>query len=204
MRILIFGDSITWGADDQETGGWIVKLKVDFKREGKFYEVFNLADPGKATDKLLLHFESDCKFRIKSAHKARDMIILQAGLNDSQTDDKGVHRIEIEQFRKNIKNLIEKARQLVDNVVVIGPTPVDDAKSQPLQWNDKKNYSNDDIKRYNEAMSEVCEVPFIDVFGIGQEYIDCLDDGVHPNAKGHVILYDFIKQKIWPLILPER
>ena len=65
-KILIFGDSIIWGAFDTE-GGWATRLKKYFdenRKEDFNYQVYNLGVSGDTTEDLLDRFEFETKQRI--------------------------------------------------------------------------------------------------------------------------------------------
>jgi lysophospholipase L1-like esterase len=195
--ICIFGDSTAWGAWDMEKGGWVNRLwlYVGEKTDGET-EIYNLSISGGTTQTILDRFESEAKIR------EADAIIFQSGGNDSGLKEKnGSNQISIEQFRQNILEIISKAKKITPNLIFIGFKNVDKSKTTPVSWKDIY-YVNSEIKRYNEIMRTVCqenEILFFDLFGI-LENID-LEDGLHPNAKGHEKIFvqvrDFLERQKW-------
>ena len=86
-QILIFGNSIIYGAWDKE-GGWVSRLRkfLDEKNLSSgpnFYcLVYNLGISGNTTDDLLERFEFEIKQRLKEDEET--IILFAIGINDSQ------------------------------------------------------------------------------------------------------------------------
>ncbi len=198
-RILIFGNSIPWGSDDLERGGWVDRFKTDFKKTGKFNEVFNLGNPGENSTRLLKRLENECMSRLKDESKEGNAIIIQTGMNDSQyLSDKDSFKTSSEEFKKNIQELIKISKKFNPNIVFVGNSPVDELKVNPIPWNKNEFCKNDNIKRYNQIIKSVCEknnVYFIEIFEKLEKanYQKLLGDGLHPNSKGHEMIYEIVR-----------
>ncbi|MCX6743407.1 MAG: GDSL-type esterase/lipase family protein, partial [Candidatus Parcubacteria bacterium] len=85
-RILIFGDSITYGAWDKE-GGWVARLRkfVDEKifADPNYYNIIlNLGISGNNSTDILRRFEFELQQRIKE--EGEIVIIFAFGTNDAQ------------------------------------------------------------------------------------------------------------------------
>ena len=86
MNLLIFGDSITWGAWDEE-GGWAQRIKsfADKKAATLNYDnytsVYCLGVSGDNTFDLLKRFETEVRARIDEEEKT--LILIEIGINDS-------------------------------------------------------------------------------------------------------------------------
>src|SRR5271157_5203514 len=85
MQILVFGDSITYGACDSE-GGWVQRLRKFL--DGKnlintevYYSVYNLGVWGNAIEDLLKRLEFETKQRIEENEEV--MFVFAIGVNDS-------------------------------------------------------------------------------------------------------------------------
>lgn len=188
-NICIFGDSTAWGAWDMEKGGWVNRLWLyaGEKTEGDC-QIYNLSISGGTTGTILERFESEAKVR------EADSLIFQAGGNDSCLEGKnGPNRIPLDQFKKNLEEIIKRAKNITPNMIFIGFKNVDETKTMPVPWRDIY-YVNAEIKKYDEAMRNVCRensVPFLDIFGLLDN--DNLEDGVHPNAKGHEKIFGKVK-----------
>jgi len=63
MNILIFGDSITWGAYDPEQGGWATRLRNYFEAKNHDVDVYNLGISDDITSGLLNRVEAEVKSR---------------------------------------------------------------------------------------------------------------------------------------------
>lgn len=208
MRICVFGDSIAWGADDLEKGGWVDRFKVYFKNTGKFNEVFNLGNPGRETTRLLNYIENECEARLGLQYKKDNVVMIQIGINDACLIKNKKPFTSPTQFRKNIQKLIDIAMKFVDRVVFVGLIPIDESKTNPVSYNTDAYYKNKEIEKYNQIIKSVCnenETYFIEIFEklIKTDYKKLLEDGVHPNSEGHQkifeIVRDFlIKNKIIP------
>jgi lysophospholipase L1-like esterase len=198
-RILIFGDSIVWGADDLEAGGWVERFKIHFKKTEKFNEVFNLGNPGEDTDQLLARIGNECSVRIKPENRPRDLVIIQTGLNDSQYIlSKNDFRVHPNKFKQNIRELIKISEKFVSRIVFIGLTPVDESKVNPLPWNKDRCYKNENIKKYNEIIKSFHsenKVYFIEILEkfINFKYKPLLNDGVHLKPGGHQKIFEIVK-----------
>lgn len=131
-RIVIFGDSITWGANDYEKGGWVSRLRVDLenqKNSDTYYSIYNQGISGDNTEDLLFRFELESKARHRE--KADENIVIFAiGINDSQNiNKKGNFAIKPKQFENNLKKLIELSKPYYDKIIFIGLTNVDGKKN---------------------------------------------------------------------------
>lgn len=202
MRILIFGDSITYGSWDIE-GGWVQRLRkfLDEKilTELNFYcLVYNLGISGDTTDDLLERFEFETKKRIKE--KEDTIIIFSIGGNDATfIDDKKQCQILKENFRENIKKLIKLADKYASKIIFTGLLPTDELKTIPIPWALDKSYKNEHIIQYNEIIKSFCEenkILFIDFFEKFKkfDYKNLLEDRQHPNFEGHQKIFEIVKK----------
>jgi lysophospholipase L1-like esterase len=198
-RILIFGDSITYGAWDKE-GGWAQRLRkyIDEKiaiDPNYYHLVYNLGISGNTSEDLLKRFELECNARQKEEGDV--VIIIAIGENDSQIKN-GKAKVEMKQFEKNLESLLKLSKKFTDKVFFVGLCPADESKSDPIPWDTSKSYKNDSIEKYNAAVRKFCEknnLEFIDVFSnlIKMNYKELLDDGIHPNTEGHQQIFEIIK-----------
>lgn len=195
--ICIFGDSTAWGAWDLEKGGWVNRLWLNVgHRQDEYVEICNLSISGGTSDTILQRFESEAKIR-----KA-DALIFQTGGNDaSYTKSPGENLVALKDFESNIQEVITRAKKITTNIIFIGFKNCDETKTIPVSWCDYC-YSNENIRKYNSKMEEVCKennVLYLDVFGILNQ--NDFYDGLHPNESGHLKLYevvkDFLTKKSW-------
>ena len=200
-QILIFGDSITYGAWDKE-GGWVQRLRrfLDEKNLTSpdfYFVVYNLGISGDTSEDLLERFEFETKQRLKE-HK-ETIVAFAIGINDSQfVHSEGDHRVPIEKFKNNLQELIKLAQKFSLKIIFVGLTPVDEKKTTPIPWDSDKFYKNEYIEKYNQVIKKVCEenkIYFIEIFEKFKAtgYQELLEDGLHPNSKGHKRIFEIVK-----------
>jgi|SRR3989344_76028 len=195
-RILIFGDSITWGAVDSENMGWgnLLQRYLYSSSEGDI-SVYNLGISGDTTDDLLKRFRAECEAR-KTDEGLR--IIFAIGTNDSRyINTKDNPEVAEEKFVKNLEYLIRSAREFTDEIVFIGLTDVDESKTIPIPWSPTKNYTSENIRKYSSVIKSTCErqrIPFIDMSGVVSR--EEMPDGLHPNTEGHKKIFEKVKAEL--------
>ncbi len=188
-RICVFGASITWGAFDNEKGGWVNRLKLINFIQGNYIEIYNLGISGNTTDDLLIRIDFEL-MAIKP-----NVIIFGIGNNDSlYLKSKDSNNVDLKKFKENFNELYKKSKKFTKEVIFVGLTKVDEKKTDPIPWNIDKCYINEYIKKYNNAIKEICKennLPFIEMFGLLND--EDLEDGLHPNAQGHEKMFHRVK-----------
>jgi lysophospholipase L1-like esterase len=194
VHICVFGASITWGAYDAEKGGWAERLKIYFfsQENNKYAEIYNLGVSDATTDDLLKRFDIECEAR------RMNVAIFSIGNNDSQcVKSLNSNRTSIDEFRKNLEKLCEKALKFTDKIIFAGLTGVDETKTQPIYWNTDISYSNENIGKYDMEIEKFCQekkLKYINLKGILED--GDWEDGLHPNAKGHEKIFEKIKPEV--------
>ncbi len=190
MKICIFGDSITWGACDNEKGGWADQLKRFFME--KDIGVYNLGISGKKTEDFIPIIKEEAKVR------EAEMIIFAIGINDAQfIHSKNDYYLSKSEFEENIKKLYEVAKEITENIIFLGITSVDESKTCPIPWGPDKSYKNERIKEFNGIIESFCKqknVKFIPLNDILSK--DELYDGIHPGVKGHAKIYERVREEL--------
>jgi lysophospholipase L1-like esterase len=195
-QILVFGDSITYGARDK-AGGWVQRLRTFI--EEKYPEehlIYNLGVSADTSDSLIERLEDETKRREGS----EIIFIFQIGANDSAfLSTKKDFWASKEKFRNNIKDIIKKSKKISQKIFFVENIPVDENKTHPVPWDKRVTYKNENIKKYNEIIKEVCNkevVSFIGVFDkfFKSDYKKLLQDGVHPNSEGHEKIFEIVKE----------
>jgi len=186
MNICVFGASITYGYYDLEMGGYVNRIRYYLENEKNFDDqIFNLGVSGATTEDLLERFDAEAKAR------RPEKIIISVSTNDTQfLIQENKQRIILEECQKNVTELINKARNYTSDIAIIGITPVDDEKTNPLPWATDKIVQNKNIELYNDKVKQVCEkekIKFIDLYSemVKIDYKKLLFDGLHPNSEGH-------------------
>lgn len=193
MNILIFGDSIAWGASDLEAGGWAERLKLSCLRGEVDINVYNLGISGENTNDLLKRFESEAMIREPG------MIIFAIGINDSSLTKEGGNFVDVETFRKNILELIWQARRYTEKICFVGLTRVDESKTNPIPWKPEKYYTNESIEKFDDLLRALCEQKRLLYVKIGKavKIRDLDDDGLHPNADGHKKIFEIVLKDVF-------
>lgn len=212
MTIICFGDSITYGNWDPE-GGWVGRLRhyLDSKSlsaysgddlYSKYYTLtYNLGIPGDTSTGLFARFENELIPRFNPDEET--IILFAIGINDSRFYlSDGRYETEMEDFKQNIWDMWEIARQYTMDVAFIGLTPVDEVRTDPLYWEPDAVYKNEYIEQYNSAIKEFClgrEVPFIDLFDAMKDLnvVSLMEDGIHPNQEGYKVIEEIIRKAVF-------
>lgn len=191
-NICILGDSIVYGAWDEEKHGYVNRLREDLKENKKVENVYALGIPGETTAGLLKRLDSELTPRTP------DTIIIGIGINDTiYIKNKQQESINIKEFISNISKIIAIATTYTNNILMLGLTNVIEERTTPILWNDNEIYFNDTIKKYDIALEDYCnmnKVQYLKLFDLLQQ-TDFFDDGIHPNEKGHEKIYKAIKKK---------
>ncbi len=197
-NLFLFGNSITWGAEDP-AGGWAARLRKWLEEQTHLVTVYNLGVCGDTSADLLARFQ----FEFESRRSAVDPnpILFAIGLNDtSRSKPRGKTQVSLSDFKKNITALAEQASQYNEKIAFLGLTPVWEQriKDNALPGSQIVWYDNKTIAKYNQELKEVCKqniIPFIEVFDL-LEQKDIDNDGIHPNAKGHQKIFEQVKDFI--------
>lgn len=195
INILVFGDSIAYGAWDDESAGWVNRLRLALENKNDcYYNIFNLGIPGETTTNVKKRFDYECNHRHDI--NAQTIIIFSIGINDSYIVA-GKNNVSILDFKNNILDLINMAKKYTENILFIGLSKVDEDQVCPLPWDNGISYLNKEILKFDEILKNVCKenrIPYLDIFHLFK--ITDLQDGLHPNSKGHKKLCDEVLKQI--------
>ncbi len=192
--ICVFGDSTSWGAWDDEKGGWVNRLWLSLIDHEPYVTLYNLGIDGGTSQTILERFEFESKFR------EGDAFIFQTGGNDASSGPDGVCRVPLEDFKKNIEGIIIKAKKITTKIVFVDLKNCDEAKTTPVSW-DTIYYRNAQLEAYNNVMREVCNEHNVLHLDLGVLDNDDFEDGLHLNAKGHEKIFSkinsFLIEQSW-------
>ncbi len=203
VQILVFGDSITYGAWDTH-GGWVQRLRsfIDQKNISDpryFCLVFNQGISGDKSTDLLKRMKFETEQRLDE-DKPETVFIIGIGGNDSVFDrDIGRNRTTEKQYEANVRRIIKIAKAYTSKIVFVGLLPADETKSAPVPWRKNLYYQNEYLKRYNRIAKTVCsgeEVQFVELFDKfikRKNYQTLLEDGLHPTDVGHEMIFKEVK-----------
>ena len=176
-KILMLGDSLTEGYGVSEEHAYPKVLEGLIVDSGKDYQVINGGVSGSTT--------ASGTSRLRWFLKAKPKLVLIAlGAND------GLRGVKLSQSKKNLKSIIELAQKSNITVVLAG---------MRIPPNYGEDYTKQFQKLYIDLASEykVKRIPFLlkDIAAIKELNIE---DGIHPNRKGHKIMantvYKYIKE----------
>lgn len=191
-NVCILGDSIVYGAWDEEKHGYVNRLREDLKENNQVENVYGLGIPGETTAGLLKRLDTELQLRTPNT------IIVGIGINDTiYIKNKQQESINIKEFISNISKIIAIATTYTNNILMLGLTNVIEERTTPILWNDNEIYFNDTIRKYDIALEDYCnmnKVQYLKLFDLLQQ-TDFFDDGIHPNEKGHEKIYKAIKLK---------
>jgi len=190
---LVFGDSVTQGFNDL-TGGWVQRLRESLTLDDY---VYNLGVDGDTSVGLTARFEAELKLRL-STEGNPNYILIAIGSNDSAFNHElNQSWVPVEKYQSNLRQLIKTGRQYTDKIILISPEPIEQSKVDPIPWEPNLSYRSELVRQYNQAMKAVAEaekLKFVDLFNLlPPEYIRTLADGVHPDAAGHAMIFNLVK-----------
>jgi lysophospholipase L1-like esterase len=206
-QILVFGDSIAFGAWD-EKGGWVERLR-EFLTErtadnpNSHYFIQNFSLSGDTSEWLLERFGSEGQNRLETEREKNEeiMLIFAIGMNDTKfIHSRSATLTSTDQYKTNIEKLIKLAKKHVvaSKILFVGLTPVDEESLERFTKPLGHSFKNDFIEDFEKTLKGVCEaagVHFIDVFHKlnGDGYEKLLQDGLHPNSDGHQRIFEIVR-----------
>lgn len=196
-KYLIFGTSISAGAWDSH-GGWVRRvgrylngLTLEAKLADD-YTLYNLSISGDTSRGILARFEQEACLRMYPGETKT--VIFELGINDAlQNVEDGRYEVPMEDYTRIVGELLEKAKELADRVILVGPPSVVDERLDPVPWLPETRYANTAISKYNsenENLTRQFKIDYIDMFSLfeqlGPENL-MSSDGLHPNDVGHEV-----------------
>lgn len=202
-QIFCFGDSITYGAEDEELSGWVTRLRLKIDKEHHFKDlVYNLGIPGETTDGLVKRFNKEAELRIREDREVENIFIFAYGANDSAfIKSKNSFRVDPDNFKKNLIKIITEAKNFGNKIYIQTVTPIVE-ESMIYHPNKDKARTNKWIEEYNSKIFELSKEYNIEIIDVNSaflkqdyKYLFC-KDGLHPNNNGHEIIFNITIDKI--------
>jgi lysophospholipase L1-like esterase len=187
QSICIFGASTTQGFYDPKQGGWADRLKSYLYllalKTKDYYEVFNLGVSGNTSRDLLKRFYNEAKERNPS------IIIVSLGDNDAGL------KIPLEEYELNMDKILIQAQKFTREIILLGGTNVNEKFTNPVPWNKEVFYKNEEIKKYDLKLKSLAERYGL-IFDPLSKTLNNneLQDGIHPNSKGHKRIFENVKR----------
>lgn len=202
-NIFVFGDSVALGCYDA-CGGWGQQLnnflmeRCLTEQSSDFY-TYNLSIHSQTTEDILIRLENEINPRLFREWTGENIVVFAIGLNDSAfVHSKKGNWVDFDEFKENIKKLIDRAEKFSKKIVFVGLYPIDQSIMDPMPYDTDKSYYNDNIKKYDDALQTVAKdnnarfIPIFDKFKI-QNYNKLLYDGAHPNSEGHRVIFETVR-----------
>jgi len=185
MEIVAWGDSITYGEGDSEGLGWVGRIRNELFDTGG-HRVYNRGICGDTTKDVLNRFDVE----IESLEP--ESVFFALGMNDCKFPNGGnEHKVSPEDFKKNIQELISKARRYTQKIVLVGIT---DVKSEDIQ--SASLFTGKAIEMFDKVLQEIAiaeNLPYVSMLDVLNIDTD-LADGLHPNAQGYGKMHQVIKE----------
>jgi acyl-CoA thioesterase-1 len=177
--ILAFGDSLTAGHGVELSESYPAQLQHQIDERGYKYRVVNAGISGDTTSGGLSRIDAALAIHPK-------LVILELGAND------GLRGLPLRDARQNLAKMIEKSQQANAVVVLAGMT-------LPL------NYGEDYIRDFEQmypALSMRYKTVLMPFFleGVAARPDLNQEDGIHPTARGYVIVTQNVFKTIEPLL----
>ncbi len=211
-HILIFGASGSHGTGG-EHGGWSDKLKQYVheqmygpKGNGELCNIYELGIPGNSSADVLARMESEIKARMVFDAKPSEVcIILAVGGNDSRASETPDNFMNTpEGYAQNFGKLVQVARRYAEQVVCLGHTPVDEAKTNPKRSpsGSLAYFTNERMQTFEAVIRSVAQTPGVTFLPLFKEVPEdwqtrCLyADGLHPNDAGHQWIFERLRSSV--------
>lgn len=180
-------------------GGWANRLRLSLERMQKDskYRVFIMGINGDTSRDVRERFENEYKTRKRKDGK--NVLIFAIGINDSRTES-NIEKLSIDEYKDNIKYLINEAKKHTNKIMFIGLTNVDESLTSPLLGEDAY-YSNKRILKFDNELEKIClenNIRYVKTYGLLKE--NELYDGLHPDSSGHKKLFDLIGKNLFELL----
>lgn len=204
--ILIDGSSTAYGMHGGADGGWAVRLH----RETGFYNERNVANPicvyNHGIPGITLPVVNRKSYAAAVLHPSgvsnQVVRILSVGINEAKILP-GRERpiVSLGHFASELEIYSSKSLLQRAETIYVGPQPVDESKTNPIR--ETGSIIEDDyVEEYAELMRQQANrdlVPYIDVRAMFAKH-DMSEvmheDGRHPNAFGHRLIYQAVRREL--------
>ncbi len=200
MTICIIGDSITWGAYLPFRGAWANLFRNYLESLNPNTAVYDLGIDGNTSKDLLVHFDNEISVR----HP--DAIMIAIGANDTLYR-RNLDNLETTEadFSNNLSQLIEKAKNYTQKVILVGLAKGTDDKTVPLARSTTgKCYTKQRFALYDQIVQTQAQLHNCEYVKISDVLSDeDFDDGLHPNLGGHAKIFEAVRRN-WTKQLPQH
>jgi len=188
-HVLVFGDSVVWGACIPKREAWADLLRNYLDEKYNYsVDLYNLGIDGNTSNDVLQRFDAEAQARNP------DIIICAVGANDSIFRNNNKFDVSESVFLQNLSGILEKAKKYTQQILFVGLVKGSDTETIPLKRSSTgKCYSKSAVKKYDEYVKSFAaqnSLPFVDVFTVLID--EDFDDGLHPNFSGHIKIFNAV------------
>jgi acyl-CoA thioesterase-1 len=177
--ILAFGDSLTAGYGVPRGSGYPEQLQRKLDGLGYKYRIVNMGISGDTS--------SGGRARMQAALNVMpSVVILELGAND------GLRGLPVEQMQANLEQMIGEFQKAGAKVVLAGMT-------LPRNYGSAYVGSFEDVFRNLAKKYNLRLIPFF-LEGVAGNPKYTLDDFLHPNADGYVLVTDIVVKALEPVL----
>jgi lysophospholipase L1-like esterase len=203
-QLIILGASYAYGAGGQN-GGWGDFLKKHLHNkmysdsgEGDKYEVYSFAKPGATTQFIL---DTAPEILRHYCRNKSTTIILNIGANDAKAVNSPTNFLTtLPEFSNQLELLLDALKGFSNDIIFVSDPPFDETKTTPkVNPLDGSNsyFTNSRREELKEITKKLCREKgayYLQIEVDRNEWINnCLfRDGLHPNQKGHQIIFDTV------------
>lgn len=212
MQIYIFGASGAYGVG-AERAGWADLLKQSLHHKmygsdgvGEKYEVYNFAQSGADVAFVMVTARELLKYYRRSG---KIIVVIAVGGNNSKAEDTPDNFVSsIEEYEQIMSQLLERMKEDVDEIIIVGNTTVDETKTNPKDnplTGGQSYFTNDRRLLFNQALMKLSHK-------YGARYVDMnispaewqkkylYTDGLHPNQAGHQYIFEKVSTEVEKLL----
>lgn len=177
--ILAFGDSLTAGYGVPHGAGYPDRLQAKLDSLGYKYHVVSMGISGDTT--------AGGRARMRYALAAKpSIVILELGAND------GLRGLPVDPMKASLEQMIKEFQQAGAKVILAGMTL-------------PRNYTLNYVKSFEDVFRDLAKqykLPLIPFFleGVAGNPRYTLEDLIHPNADGYVLVTDIVMKTLQPLL----
>jgi lysophospholipase L1-like esterase len=133
VKVLIFGDSIAWGAFDVDKGGWVERLKTDYLATYNTQEVgiYNLAISGNDSRGVLFSLEKEVEI-FNAVEPEKYIFLFSIGSNDPRyIGQKNNPFIPFDEFNHNLEKIVAISKKHASTLIFTGLMIVNEKLTKP-------------------------------------------------------------------------
>lgn len=213
IQVFIIGSSSVYGVGGKN-GGWADLIKQALHNKmygengvGEKYEIYNFGKSGATIDFVLKSFPRQLE---QYGRDGKIITIVNVGGNNAKAEDRPDNFVStIEEYSKEMSELLKMLKEKSDHVIAVGGGFYDESKTNPKPsplTGGKSYHTNKRREEFQNRFKELCEERGITFVGVGvdekewkQEFL--FKDGLHPNQLGHELICKNVLEELEKLLI---